>query len=99
MKNKICTNTENAINESIQVGQFIRNGASRLFEISALSEMEIVLTCKNDERIKPTRLSRKVFAQLYFRKNYTQVNNPEKFNTECIESIRSGADRFLIKHS
>ena len=96
--NRIITNTETTINETLQNGQFIRNGASRLFEISNVNENTVTLICHNDANIKPTRISRKIFVQLYFRKNYTQVANPANFNREYVEAIRSGADRFLIKH-
>jgi hypothetical protein len=96
--NKINTASEKTINETLKNGQFIRNGATRLFEIVNLTDTTVDLICKNDESIKPTRLSRKVFVQLYYRKNYVQSTNPANFSREAIELKITGSERYLIKH-
>jgi hypothetical protein len=42
-------------------------------------------------------MSRKVFVQLYARKNYVQVANMKTVLSEIVESRRTGASRFLVK--
>ena len=96
---KIVTNTEKTINDSIQIGHYIRNGANRLFQISNMNDSQIVLKSINGETTKYTQLSRKIFCQLYYRKNYDQINNPNNFLREVTEAYRTGANRFIIKHS
>lgn len=96
---KIITNTEKTINDSIQIGHYLRNGANRLFQISNMNETTIVLRLINTETTKYVQLSRKTFCQLYHRKNYDQIKNADKFLTEMVESYRTGANRFIIKHS
>ena len=96
---KIVTNTEKTINDSIQIGHYIRNGANRLFQIANMNDSQIVLKSINSETTKYTQLSRKTFCQLYYRKNYDQIKNPNNFLREVMESYRTGANRFIIKHS
>ena len=96
---KIVTNTEQTINDSIQIGHHLRNGANRLFIISNMNDDQIVLKSLNGETTKYTQLSRKTFCQLYYRKNYDQIKNPNNFLREVTEAYRTGANRLIIKHS
>jgi hypothetical protein len=94
---KIQTNTAKSINETLSIGQFLRNGGNRVFEITALDNKSIGLTTINGEVVKELFLSREVFVKLYYMGNYAQVTSPEKALTEAIESRKSGANRFLVK--
>jgi len=96
---KIVTNTEQTINDSIQIGHYLRNGANRLFVISNMNADQIVLKSLNGETTKYTQLSRKTFCQLYYRKNYDQVKSEKTFLREVTEAYRTGANRLIIKHS
>ncbi len=96
MENRINTTSETAINSTLQIGQRIRNGNNRWFQIAGLSETQIALRALNGETEKITQFSRRVFVQLYYRKNYDQLttSNPTR---EAIEAHRTGANRFIIK--
>ena len=93
----INTTSETTINSSIAKGQIIRNGANNIFEITALNEDAIQMTTTNAIVEKTINMSRKVFVQLYARKNYVQVVNTKNILSEIVESRRTGASRFLIK--
>lgn len=95
MENRINTSTEQTINETLQVNQQISNRERRFFTIAALNENFITLQPTNGETNRPLTMSRKVFVQLYYRKNYTQIftNNPLR---ESIEAYRTGATRFMV---
>ena len=95
--NTINTTSENTINSSIAKGQIIRNGANNFFEITALNETSIEMTTTNALVEKTINMSRKVFVQLYARKNYVQVVNMKTVLSEIVESRRTGASRFLVK--
>lgn len=93
----INTTSENTINATIAKGQIIRNGANNIFEITALNENAIQMTTTNAIIEKTINMSRKVFVQLYARKNYVQVMNTKNILSEIVESRRTGASRFLVK--
>lgn len=93
----INTTSENTINATIAKGQIIRNGANNIFEITALNETSIEMTTTNALVEKTINMSRKVFVQLYARKNYVQVMNMKTVLSEIVESRRTGASRFLVK--
>ena len=95
--NTINTTSETTINSSIAKGQIIRNGANNIFEITALNETAIEMTTTNAIVEKTINMSRKVFVQLYARKNYVQVVNMKTVLSEIVESRRTGASRFLVK--
>lgn len=93
---KIITNSEASINDSIQTGQHIRNGFNRLFKLE-VGETEVTLTSIGGEKDgKQVTMSRKVFVQLYYRKNYDQVKDPKNFMKEVIASHSVGGSRFMI---
>ena len=94
---KIKTNTARTINETLSIGQFLRNGGNRVFEITAINATQILLRSVNGESVKTSILSRKVFAKLFYMGNYAQVTNPNNALNEAMESKKIGADRFLIK--
>jgi hypothetical protein len=93
----INTTSETTINATIAKGQIIRNGANNIFEITALNETAIEMTTTNAIVEKTINMSRKVFVQLYARKNYVQVVNMKTVLSEIVESRRTGASRFLVK--
>jgi len=93
----INTTSETTINATIAKGQIIRNGANNIFEITALNETAIQMTTTNAIVEKTINMSRKVFVQLYARKNYVQVVNMKTVLSEIVESRRTGASRFLVK--
>jgi len=93
----INTTSETTINATIAKGQIIRNGANNIFEITALNENAIEMTTTNAIVEKTINMSRKVFVQLYARKNYIQVVNMKTILSEIVESRRTGATRFLVK--
>ena len=95
--NTINTTSETTINATIAKGQIIRNGANNIFEITALNENAIEMTTTNAIVEKTINMSRKVFVQLYARKNYVQVVNMKTVLSEIVESRRTGATRFLVK--
>lgn len=95
--NRINSTTEQTINQTLAVGQYLRNGANQIFLIGALSETQILLQLQDPTKPRNLQLSRKVFCQLYYRKNYDQVINPAKWVNEWIEAKSVGATRFLVK--
>jgi len=94
---KIQTNTAKSINETLSIGQFLRNGGNRVFEITALDTKSICLTSLNGEVTKNLFLSREVFVKLFYMGNYAQVTNPNNALNEAMESRKVGGNRFLIK--
>lgn len=99
MENRIITNTEKSINETLEAGQVIINGGSRIFEITNLTDNEVELTAINgdSENKKKSVMSRKVFCQLFYRKNYNQVSSADKARTEHFQSAAIGSNRFMLK--
>ena len=94
---KITTNSESEINSLLEIGQFIRNGNGSLFQITALNDTKIQLTTMNESKTKRSIMDRSIFVKLYYRKNYDQVLNPDKFLIDLTESMKTGATRFMIK--
>ena len=95
--NSIITNTEATINETIKVGQVLANGRTRIFKITKITDTDIELTSVNGEEVKKSIMSRKVFCQLFYRRNYTQVNSEESAVKEMHESGMIGSNRFILK--
>ena len=93
---KIVTNTEQTINDSIESGMIVRNGGGRGFELE-VGEMDITLKPINDATGKTVVLSRKVFAQLYYRNNYVQVPKGVDPLKDSAISASVGGNRFLVK--
>lgn len=93
---KIVTNTEKSINETIQTGQVVRNGAGRGFRLE-VGETDVTLVPVNDTTGKTVVLSRKVFAQLYYRNNYTQVPDGVDPLKDSAVAASVGGNRFLLK--
>lgn len=93
---KIVTNTEQTINDSIESGMIVRNGGGRGFELE-VGEMDITLKPINDASGKTVVLSRKVFAQLYYRNNYVQVPKGVDPLKDSAISASVGGNRFLVK--
>jgi len=93
---KINGSTESTINQSLTIGQRVINGYNNIFTITNLTDSQIVLLLDNPIETKRLVMSRKVFVQLYYRRNYTQLvtNNPIK---EMIDSKSIGSTRFMIK--
>ena len=94
---KINTGTKSSINETIQSGQFIVNSSARLFQISTVTDKQVLLTALNGERKQELIMSRSTFVQLFYMKNYQQVTSAEAYLKELSESRRTGATRFLVK--
>jgi hypothetical protein len=95
--NRINTTSESTIDQTIEIGQYLRNGSNQIFRIAALSPTQILLQLQDPNKPKQLTLSRRVFAQLYYRKNYDQIINPEKWLTEWVEAKSVGATRLMIK--
>ena len=95
--NRINTTNESTINNSLEVGQYLRNGSNSVFRIGALSDTQILLQLEDNINPKNLTLSRKVFVQLYYRKNYDQILNPSNWLREWAEAKAVGATRFLVK--
>jgi hypothetical protein len=95
--NKINTTTESTINSTIEVGHYLRNGSNQVFRIGALSPTQILLQLQDPTHPRNLTLSRKVFCQLYYRKNYDQVLDPNRAISEWVHAKSVGATRFLIK--
>jgi hypothetical protein len=96
---KINTNTRTTINDSLMVGQCVRNGGARMFEITALDESQITLKALNPDKKKEGQtltMGRKVFVDLYYLKNYDQIRSISNARREIIEAKATGADRFLL---
>ena len=94
---KIITTNVKTIIETLSNGQYIRNGSNRLFVIDSVNSTQVVLKSINGEKERTSIMAIETFAKLFYMKNYVQVNSPETFMSESIESKRTGADRFLVK--
>jgi hypothetical protein len=95
--NQIVSTNESTIDSTIQVGQYLRNGNNSLFHIGAITPTQVVLQLMDPTNPKTLYLSRKVFVQLYYRKNYDQVKDPKNYIKEWVTAKSVGATRFLIK--
>jgi hypothetical protein len=96
---KIDTCTRKTIFDSLLVGQIVRNGGGRIFEIAGLDETQIHLKPLNDDKGRTGRIltmGRKVFADLYYLKNYDQVRSYANVRKEIMDAKATGADRFLL---
>jgi hypothetical protein len=91
---RVNGSTESTINNSLTIGQRFINGYNNIFQIVSLSDSQISL--HDSYHGKTLTMSRKIFVQLYYRRNYTQIftDNPVK---EMIDSKSIGATRFMIK--
>lgn len=99
-RNKINTNTEKTINESLEIGQVIVNGSGRIFTITNLTDDEVEMTQENGDpgsEGKKAVMGRKVFSQLFYRKNYNQVSSVDNARTEHFQSAAIGSNRFMLK--
>ena len=94
---RIVTNTESTIDSTMEVGHYLRNGSRQIFRIGAITPTQVVLQLIDPNNPKTLYISRKVFCQLYWRKNYDQVLNPENWLNEWVNARSVGATRFLIK--
>jgi hypothetical protein len=93
---KIVSNSEQAIDETIETGQVVRNGSGRGFTLE-VGETDVTLTPINDSTGKRVVLSRRVFSQLYYRKNYTQVPEGMDPLKDSAVAASIGSNRFLVK--
>jgi hypothetical protein len=96
---KINTSTRKTIFDSLEIGQIVRNGGGRLFEIEGLDENQVHLKPLNADKDKTGRIltmGRKVFAELYYLKNYDQVRSLPNVRKEIMDAKATGADRFLL---
>lgn len=97
MKNRIVTNTEKTIDETIETGQIVRNGMGRAFELEVSEDTVTLNPLNNALDGKTAVLSRKVFCQLYYRKNYTEVVGGMDPLKDAAQARTVGGDRFLLK--
>ena len=95
--NTVITNSEKSINETLKIGQVVANGRNRIFEITNLTENDIELTSINGEEVKKSIMSRKVFSQLFYRRNYVQVKSVKTAVSEMHNSTMIGSNRFILK--
>jgi len=93
--NRIITDSIKTISETIQIGQRIRNGANRFYEVTEVNENEITIT--DIQTDKTNRFPLSSFAQLFIRKHFDQLFTSNHL-VETHESQRIGSDRFTIKH-
>lgn len=95
--NKIDTCNKKTINDSLRIGQVLRNGGSRIFEIVGLDETTITLLSNNNNKASQNLImGRKVFCDLYYLKNYDQVWSINNVRKEIMDAKVTGADRYLI---
>lgn len=93
---KIVTNTEQTIDETIETGQVVRNGSARGFRLE-VGETDVTLNPINDANGKRVVLSRRIFAQLYYRNNYVQVMGGTDPLKDAISAQSVGGNRLLLK--
>jgi hypothetical protein len=96
---KIDIRSKETINATLELGQVVRNGSGRIFEIVGLDDTQIYLKSHNVEKGKGERtlgMSRKVFVELYHLKNYDQIRSVKTARKEIMEDKITGADRFLL---
>ena len=96
---KINTTSRTTINNTLAIGQCVRNGGGRMFEITALDESQITLKALNPDKKKEGQtltMGRKVFVDLYYLKNYDQLRSISNARREIIDAKATGADRFLL---
>jgi hypothetical protein len=91
-------NSTNAqtLRETLKSGQYIRNGGLQLFRILAISDNQILIQ-NQDQTKQRLQMSTTTFIQLWLRKNYQQVLQPENYLREWVESKGVGAQRLMIK--
>lgn len=66
----------NTLNETLEQGQFYRNGNGITFEVIELTDVTITLRPRELQNSGDSRLSRTVFCQLYARNNYEFIKDP-----------------------
>jgi hypothetical protein len=91
----VSTNAQ-TIRETLKSGQYIRNGGLQLFQILAISDNQILIQ-NQDQTQQRLQMSLTTFIQLWLRKNYQQVLQPENWLREWVESKQVGATRLMIK--
>ena len=91
-------NSTNAqtLRETLKSGQYIRNGGLQLFQILAIVNNQILIQ-NQDQTQQRLQMSLTTFIQLWLRKNYQQVLQPETYLREWVESKQVGATRFLVR--
>jgi len=96
----IITNNVQTISDTLEVGQLIINGNSRLFEITSLTDEEISMKPHNPDPGKEDKtltMPRDTFCKLFHLRNYSQVSSVETGRSEHINADITGANRFMIK--
>jgi hypothetical protein len=87
---------EQHLNSTLEKGQFYRNGNGYTFKVIHLDETSIGLQNVEMEDAKKVNLSRAVFCQLWSRRNYEYVKNPNG-SREYELTRRLGLNRFAVK--
>ena len=95
--NRVNTGTRQSIDDTICIGQFLRNGGNRIFKIVSLTDKQIELESINGERKQTLTMGRFAFVCLYYMKNYSQIPNPQSLFREIENAQCIGANRLLIK--
>lgn len=100
MKNTITTTSVKTISDSLEVGQMIINGNSRLFELTKITDDEVSMKPHNPDPGKEGKtltMPRETFCKLFHLRNYSQVSSVETGRSEHINADITGANRFMIK--
>jgi hypothetical protein len=84
------------LNETLEFGQFYRNGNGITFEVIELSDTTITLRPRELQNSNDSRLSRSVFCQLYARNNYEFIKDPNS-SREFELTKNLGLKRFAIQ--
>ncbi len=84
------------LNETLELGQFYRNGNGITFEVIELTDTAITLRPRELQNSNDSRLGRTVFSQLYARNNYELIKDPN--SSREFELTRTlGLKRFAIQ--
>ena len=86
----------NQLNETLEKGQFYRNGNGITFEVIELNEVAITLRPRELMNSGDSRLSRSVFCQLYARNNYEHIKDPNS-SREFELTKKLGLKRFAVQ--
>ena len=93
---KIVSTNAQTLRETLKPGQYLRNGSLHLFRILAIGSDHVLLQ-NQDQTQQRLQMSLTTFIQLWLRKNYQQVLQPENYLREWVESKSVGATRFLVR--
>jgi hypothetical protein len=96
---KINTRNKQTINDTLMVGQHIRNGSGRIFVITSLDSTQIGFKPLNADKGGTERtmvMARNIFVDLYYLKNYDQIHSISNVRREIMDARSTGADRFLL---